>query len=293
MRDVSVILNARAGALLGRDPAEVKKEIADVLAGEGGRVEVALEAGRAITGAIDRAASGAYDTLVVGGGDGSVSYAAAKLAGGDKALGVLPLGTMNLLGRDLGMPAALPGMLEALARAKPRRIDLATLNGRPFHSLSGIGFFSQMARAREEARNLPGRLLQVGAAALRAFTRTGRFTLAIDVDGKSREIDTYAVLVTCNRFGGKGWRREALDGGALEIHIARDEGSLARLKAGADLLTGHWRDNPGIESYLAKKVVIAAARRRVYVATDGERRRESVPLRYAIRPRALNVLMPD
>ena len=293
MRDVSVILNARAGVLLGRDPDQVKKEVADALAGEGRRVEVALTAGRSITHAIDRAAAGGHDTLIVGGGDGSVSYAAAKLAGRDKTLGVLPLGTMNLLGRDLGMPADVSEMLAALARATPRRIDLATLNGRLFHSLSGVGFFSQMARAREEARNLPGRLLQVGTAALRAFARTGRSAFTVDVDGRSREIDTYALLVTCNRFGGKDWRRGALDGGTLEIHIARDEGALARLKAGADLISGGWRDNPGIESHPAEKIIISSARRRAFVATDGELRRETTPLRYEIRPRALNVLMSD
>jgi len=292
MRDVSVILNARAGSLLGRDHAEIRKHVADALAGEGRRVTVALASGRSITDAIGRAAAGSHDTLIVGGGDGSVSYAASRLAGGDKVLGVLPLGTMNLLGRDLGMPAELPAMLDALSRAKPHRIDLAMLNGRVFHSLSGIGFFSQMARAREEARNLPGRLLQVGTAALRAFTRIGRFTLTVDVNGKRRPLDTFALLVTCNRFGGKDWRRDALDGGALEVHIARDEGALARLKAGADLISGGWRDNPGIESYVADKVVIGAARRRVSVATDGELRRETIPLRYEIKPRALTVLMP-
>ena len=293
MRDVSVILNARAGALLGRNRAEIKSAVADALGVDGRRVEVAFASGRSITHAIDRAAAGRYDTLIVGGGDGSVSYAASRLAGSEKALGVLPLGTMNLLGRDLGMPSGLPEMLVALSRARPRRIDLATLNGRLFHSLSGIGFFSQMARAREEARYLPGRLLQIGSAALRAFARTGRSAFTVDINGRSRQIDSYALLVTCNRFGGKDWRRDALEGGTLEIHIARDEGALARLKAGADLISGDWGDNPGIESYPAEKIIIASARSRAYVATDGELRRETMPLCYAIKPRALNVLMPD
>lgn len=291
MRNVFVILNARAGTLLDRDPGEVVREIKYTLRAPGRRVTVALERGRGMTRAIERAGEADFDTLVVGGGDGSVSYAAHRLAGKPVALGVLPLGTLNLLASDLRMPTALPEALAALAGAQPRQIDLATINGRHFHSLSGLGFFSQMARAREEARNLPSRLLRLGAAALRAFARTGRFGLELEIDGRTRRMDAYAALVTCNRFG-TDWRREALDGGTLEIHVAEHESALARLKTGADVITGGWRDNPGIHSYQARRLRIDGLRPPAWVATDGELRREQIPLTFAIAPRALTVLSP-
>jgi diacylglycerol kinase family enzyme len=125
---------------------------------------------------------------------------------------------------------------------------------------------------------------------MRALTRTGRLSLHVEVQGQARAIDTYALLVTVNRFGGEGWRRASLDGGMLEIHIARDEGALAKLKAGADLLTGAWRDNDGIESVACTRLRISSLRRRVWVATDGELRRETMPLDYEVKPRALSVL---
>ena len=293
MRKVFVVLNARAGALLDRDPADVSREVEAALQADGSKVEIVLERGRGIVRAIERGVAGGYDTLIVGGGDGSMSCAADRLAGKTTALGVLPLGTLNLLARDLGMPVELPEALAALAAARPRQIDLAALNGRRFHSISGLGFFSQMARAREEARDLPGRLLRLGAAAFRAFTRTGHFTLAFEIDGKTRTMDAYAALVTCNRFGGEDWRRAALDGGVLEIHIAEEEGALARLKAGADVLAGGWRDNDGIHSYTAKHVRIESPRRRAWVATDGELTREQMPLDFTVEPGALTVLSPS
>lgn len=292
MRNVFVILNARAGALLDRAPADVRDEVEAALRAPGRRVSIALERGRGILGAIEGAVSGNYDTLIVGGGDGSVNCAAQRLAGKSTALGVLPLGTLNLFARDLGMPLELPEALSALAAARPVPVDLASINGRYFHSISGLGFFSQMARAREEARDLPTRLLRLAAAGLQAFTRTGLFTLEFEIDGRSCVMDAYAVLVTCNRFGGTDWRRSALDGATLEIHIAEQEGALARLKTGADLLTGTWRDNPGIHSYLAQRVRIRSARRRAWLATDGELRRERIPLDFKIEPRKLTVLSP-
>ena len=292
MRRIMAVLNARAGVLLDRDPLQVRHEVEQALRGAGAEVEVVLGRGRQITRAIDRAAAAQIDTLIVGGGDGSVSYAAHRLAGTPAVLGVLPLGTLNLLARDLGMPVDLPDALAALAAAQPRAIDLASINGRAFHSISGLGFFTQMARAREETRDLPTRILRLGAAALRAFTRTGPLTLEIDIDGKRRVMRSFALLVTCNRFGGADWRRDALDGGTLELHVAEDEGALARIKAGADLVAGVWRDNPGIHSYVGRSVTVASIRRRLWTATDGELRREHAPIRYALAPRALNVLFP-
>jgi diacylglycerol kinase family enzyme len=293
MHNVFVVLNTRAGVLLDRDPQDVRHQVERALCARDRQVAVTLARGRGMTQAIARAAAaGSHDTIIVGGGDGSVSCAAQHLANKPIALGVLPLGTLNLLARDLGMPTDLGEALAALAGARPRQIDLASLNGRPFHSLSGLGFFSQMARAREAARDLPGRMLRLGAAALQAFARTGYFTLEFDIDGCSRRLDAFAVLVTCNRFGGADWRRRTLDGGMLEIHIAEGEGALARLKAGAEVLAGGWRDNPNIHSYSVDRVRIASQRRRVWVATDGEICRESMPLDYALQPRALTVLAP-
>jgi diacylglycerol kinase family enzyme len=236
------------------------------------------------------AAQDDHDTVVIGGGDGSVSAAINVLASTKKTLGVIPCGTLNLLARDLGMPDDIDDAIAALARARTVPIDLANFNGRLFHSLSGLGFFSQMARAREEARDLPHKVLRVGAAALRALSRSGRFSLEIEADGRRHAVDTYAVLVTCNRFAAQDWRRPALDGGVLEVHVARGQGGLDRLKAGADLLTGSWRDNDDIMSFAATTLVIASTRARAWVATDGELMRETTPLSYKIRPRALSVL---
>jgi len=50
---------------------------------------------------IERARS--FDALLVGGGDGSVSRAAAALAGGSLPIGILPLGVGNDLAKELGI----------------------------------------------------------------------------------------------------------------------------------------------------------------------------------------------
>ncbi len=285
-----VLLNARAGTLLDSGTDAVVSALKSALGGGGEAPEIRLLAPKEMAGAIAQAARGDCDTLVIGGGDGSVSAAAAALAGSDKILGVLPFGTLNLLAHDLGMPREPQEAIAALAGAKPRRIDLASVAGRPFHSLSGLGFFSQMARAREEVRGHPlGRFLGVGLAAVRALRRTETFTLDISADGRHAQLAALAVLVTNNRFG-PDWRRERLDGGVLEILIAENAGALAKLKASAELVTGTWRESVGIRSIVTRNLTIRRHRHRVWAATDGELSREPIPLRYEIMPGALNAL---
>jgi diacylglycerol kinase family enzyme len=288
MSKTLVLLNARAGTLIDSGTDKVVSALKSALAGR--QTDIRLLKPRDMAPAIAEAARGPHETIVVGGGDGSVSAAAAALAGSEKVLGVLPFGTLNLLARDLGMPSDPKEAIAALADAQPRRIDLASVAGRPFHSLSGLGFFSQMARAREEVRGHPlGRFLGVGLAALRALRRTAIFTLDISADGRRSSAEALAVLVTNNRFG-TDWRRERLDAGSLEILIAENAGALAKLKASADLVTGGWRESVGIRSIIAREVTILRHRRRVWTATDGELSREPIPLRYEVLPGALNVL---
>ena len=131
MKHVLVLLNARAGTLLDMGATRVVDEIKSALQPHCERLDVRLLSPREMRRAIADAAVGRHDTVIIGGGDGSVSAAVAAFSGSDKVLGVLPFGTMNLLARDLGMPTDPRAAVAALAAAVPRRIDLAEINGRP------------------------------------------------------------------------------------------------------------------------------------------------------------------
>ncbi|WP_454915449.1 diacylglycerol/lipid kinase family protein [Xanthobacter sediminis] len=287
-----VVLNSKAGHLLdlGADP--VRRQVDAALSRAGFDVRVVVAAGAEMARLIRDAPEAGYGTVVVGAGDGTLSYAASVYAGTDTVLGILPLGTMNLLAYDIGLPRDLDGALAALDDARPMRIDLGTLNGRPFHGVSGVGFFSQMALAREQERERHGRVLGWLTALAKAAFRAGRLSLELELEGVSHPVEAYAALVTVNAFDAPGLHRSRLDGGLLEVMVAEDRGVLGRLRAGADVLVGAWRDNPGIHVFATRRAIIHARRSRTWVATDGEVGRESLPLRYAIDPGALTLLVP-
>lgn len=290
-----VILNARAGTLYSGGLEDPRGVVERAFQAAGHDAEVRIVEPDGMADCLESArVSQRFDTIIVGGGDGSFSHALATLADSGKVLGLLPLGTMNLLGRDLGFPeTGLENMATALAGGEAREVDLALVNGQPFHTLCGIGYFSRVARQRELTRfNLPfGRALSVILSTLRSFLRGGRMGVEIRVDGRAIRGEAYAVLVTSNRIG-NDWRRERLDEGLLEVHLMHDANLVRRVRAGIELLSGSWRDGEFIESYAGERIDIQVRRSRLWVAVDGELKREQVPLRFEIRKRAIRLLFP-
>ena len=295
MPEIAVILNSRAGTIRDRPAGEVEAIVRDSFPGNGSEVSVELAEGDRFIAAIDEAAERA-DTVIVGGGDGSANYAARKLKNTDTVLGVLPLGTMNLLARSLGMPTELEAALDALASAKPQRIDLASVNGRIFHTLAGLGYFAEVARARAQVRedtSLPfSRYIAAARATYRAFTRAGVLQLAIETREGRRDISAYAVFISNNRLSETGIDRDELDGGLLEMHFAEGEGMSPRFAAGLDILAGRWRENPAIASVEAPNMTVNSHRPKLWISIDGELARLETPLEFKLLPRALSILVP-
>ena len=90
------------------------------------------------------------DVVLAGGGDGTVSAAAAALMGKKKALAILPAGTMNLFARGLGIPLSLDAAVEAFADGEVRPVDMASANGRPFVHQFSIGMHAKMVGVRDK-----------------------------------------------------------------------------------------------------------------------------------------------
>jgi diacylglycerol kinase family enzyme len=288
------ILNAKAGLCLQHGEG-IEHVVSEAFRAGGNDIEVSCVEPSEIANAIEQAAARTdIDTLIVGGGDGTQSLAASKLAGREIALGVLPFGTVNLLGRDLGIPLELEDAVKALAKAERTAIDLAEVNGRLFHSLLGLGFFARMANERQRARRqFPfARAAAFVVAWVRAVLRVDAMSVTFEVDGKVVTRRSAAVLVTNNRYGEESVKRARLDAGVLEINVVRGGSLRALLRAGVDLAAGAWRRGDAVEQFAAREITIHMRRPRVHVSLDGERVLFNQPLIVKMRPRALTVLRP-
>ena len=301
----ALLLNPRAGTLLDRPelvtllPQALRDaglEVMEVPSGDDAGLEARLDAALALS----------PEVLVVGGGDGTVRTVAARLAqaslAGDAAeqvaLAILPLGTLNVLARDLGMPMEPEEAAAALGQARFRAIDVADVNGEVFLCQSVIGLPNRMGLHREKVRGKDGLAARwrVALAFTRALWRYPPLRLGIRADdGRVRRVWARALTVVNNRYveaPGRLFHRPRLDEAVLSLHAARSFGLWWSLRMLAAMALGRWRRQGELISLEGERLEIRSRQRHLRLMNDGEALLLRTPLRYRVRPGALRVLAP-
>lgn len=294
-RSYQVLVNKYAGAVLEVGEEVLGQRLAAAFAAAGAQAEVHMggcgELGARLGGLVDP-----MIVPVIVGGDGTVLALLRGLLDRGLPFAVLPMGTMNLLGRDLGLIGDLAADVRALHTGATRSVDLPTLNGVPFHSVSGLGFAVVVANERERARARLGfsRVLATFVAAIRALRRSRPIEVEVEVEGHSQRFNADAVLVTNNVFEGSPWRRPRLDQGILEVHLLAAPGFWARSGAALAVMTGEWRGLSHLTSLRATSLTLRRpGRRRTRVTLDGEVTWQEGVLAYALVPGALRILAAE
>lgn len=299
---VALVLNGAAGALLGRPPEAIAARLQQILAEAGHEPRVVVGQGPELCRALDAAIASDAEAILVGGGDGTIIAAAERLLPENRAeagrpLGILPMGTANLLARDLGIPLSPEAALPALLAGVPRRIDVALVNDRIFLNSSLPGIAPRMVQQRERMRHDPGPLkwLRLLRAFFRGFDRGPRLHVVLQADGRPVRLITRTLAVTNNPLA-EGFAaihtRTALDGGTLGIYAARIDRRLDLWRLIARIVAGTWQHDPAAAALAARRVNVISRRPRLWVANDGENHLLATPLRYRILPKALTVLVP-
>lgn len=237
------------------------------------------------------------DAVAVAGGDGTLACAAQVLTSQNIPLGILPLGTMNLLAKDLGIPLDLDAAIAVLATGRVRAIDAGEVNGRVFLINSVLGMPARMARHREAKRGRMGfrDLLRMAAGLLRHLGRYPRERAVLTLGGRPRPIRFRTLAVVCGDYRegvGQVLSRAGVDGGHLTLYLVETLSAARLVRLGLGFAVGEWRRLPDLERREAGALALDARRRALRVMNDGEVVLIAPPLRYRIRPAALRVLVP-
>ena len=127
------------------------------------------------------AAAAGVDVVLACGGDGTVTAAAAGLVGTATPLAVIPLGTGNLLARNLGLPVEEDEALTVALTGRRRRLDVGRANGSLFLTMAGLGLDAKMlAGASERVKKRFGWGAYVAAAVRHLWDRPMRVRLRTD-----------------------------------------------------------------------------------------------------------------
>ena len=293
-RPIPILINREGGTAAGDDGLVAKIEAAcrDV----GLAAEIRLLAPTEITHAVEMHADSAV--IAIGGGDGTVRSAAAALLGfhSEAALAIIPLGTLNHLARQLGIPQDIPGAIELLAQRPVRRIDVGQVNESIFLNNASIGLYPALVQSRDgerRRRRIPKWMANI-LAARAVMRRLRHHRLRVEAHGRSRMIRTPLLFVGNNIYSleaGHIGQRKAIDQGKLSLFALAVRSRLSTLWFAARTLFGKadpQQDFAALE--ICSDVVVSAHAGSIDVALDGEVERLQTPLRFVSLPAALPVI---
>ncbi len=291
------IINKRAGTLIGTDPDTFADKLRKSYGAAGHELTLDVVEPGEICDKLDEAAKRNYDALLIGGGDGSINAAANRLMGKRTALGILPLGTMNRLARELELSLGLEQMTSELAHSQAVQIDVAEVNGHIFVCNSFIGLPPMITERRQSLRGQPFFKRMAGYLRLPLDISRNMRRLALTIDDRTqpRIVRALSVVVSNNAYAEEANflpRRRALDEGSLGLYISRHYTLLQTVWLLIRASLGMWQGDPRFERHKLHKLTIHSRHAQLRVANDGELMKIATPLHYAIRPKALTVLVP-
>ena len=264
----------------------------------GHTVSIDADASRPFAERLQTARASAAPILVAAGGDGTATALAEVAIQSGKTLAVLPLGTANLLARDLSLPLDLDAWFAAYDGMQPRRIDVGEVNGRVFLHKVVIGAVPGIAAAREQIRGRDDLGAKFGFLVhfFHRLSRVRRFAAEITPGKGEPHIErVQSIAVANNDYAegpGKIFARARLDEGTLSLYLLRSLGPMDALRLGLGMLFGSWRSDQVLEIENVHSVVIRTRRKSVRVMLDGEVELVDSPLSFRSLPLALRVMAP-
>jgi len=296
---IQVIINDRAGSVVGADPDAILDAVVHELEAAGHDVDASIVKPEQLEAELVRVRREQPDALIVGGGDGTIRFAAAAILNTPTALGIIALGTINRLARDLRIPFNWRAAAQALARGRTIVIDAAEVNGRLFLCNAVLGSTTRFSMARQRLRGKPAmdRLIGYARATRHLLTARRRTTIHIDDGRKPRKLRVLSLVVTNNAYAEEAaltMHRPALDSGTLAAYASRHESGWKMARAGLRALFGRITGDPDVVRIKATKLTIdVPTRKTVPLSIDGEIENLTTPLEFTIRPGALSVLVPS
>ena len=291
---VFAVLNPVAGQ---SRPEVIRRVLDRRLRGEGHCYELYETTGEEnLTEVVREALGRGCDVCLAIGGDGTVAAVASALVHGDVPLAIMPVGTGNVLARELQIPRRLGRALRLLSGPHERVAIDAFLAGRRlcFLNLSvGLTSLAVYGTGQAEKRRL-GRVAYVwgGLKALLGI-QPQRFT--VTVDGQPHQFRASDIMVAnCGCIGepilrlGKQIR---MDDGQIDVCILRARHLLDYVVLVWGLLFPLTARAPKLRYLAARNEIIVEAQGQLDVQADGEPLGET-PVRVRIVPRAVQIIVP-
>ena len=285
MNDTAVILNPTAR---GDRARRLRARIAAVT--DGAVLFSTSRCGDAECLARDAVKQG-FRRIIAAGGDGAVNEVVNGIAGSDAALGLLPLGTMNVFATELGLPADLERCWQVIQQDHTRLVDLPSANGKHFVQLAGIGLDAQVVKETSRAFKRSFGPLSYVVSAAQISARPPPRLLVQPESGASVE-GSFVLIGNGRLYGGPFpfFKQAVIDDGLLDVLVFRKLSYLDMMRYLQDVIFRSEITSPEVE-YLRTPALHVTSEDAVPVEIDGELI-GNCPVHFTIRPQGLRVFAP-
>lgn len=273
---VHAVFNGEGGTFRTTDMTAYCRRAHAIFEAAGHAFSCDVVAGSALIGTLSTVAARTdIDAMIAGGGDGTISAAAALAWRRGMPLGIVPAGTMNLFARSLHIPLDIDAALEALARGHVARVDIGTANGHPFVHQFSVGLHPRLLRFRN-AYAFASRLGKIRAsirAAVGVVLDPPRFRAVYELDGTRYEARVSAISVSNNVFGPTSLPyADRVDAGVLGVYVSRALTPMQVARLIFDILARRRRLNQTLKERTARRVRLhfPALRHNARCVIDGE-----------------------
>jgi YegS/Rv2252/BmrU family lipid kinase len=302
MRNAVIVYNPAAG----RFPVKpFIKSIVRELESHAWKVEVAETRSGAHTIELARqAAAEKKDAVFAAGGDGTIGNVVTGLIDSDTALGVLPAGTANVWGIELGLrpftlmhPWAFRKNAALLANAPCHAVDVGTCNQYSFMMWAGIGLDALTIHSLEPRVRFE-KFFAVPEYAARTIWNAAQWSgVRLRLWADDHEVEGHYILAVTTNIrhylgGHSNLSPDAyLDDGLLDIWLFSGSNLGDALRHAYDL----WRGKH-LTSEAVRKITFHTLRVEgespFWIQTDGEPRGTAQQVEIRVKSRALKLLVP-
>jgi diacylglycerol kinase family enzyme/membrane-associated phospholipid phosphatase len=238
-----------------------------------------------------REAANRAEVLAIGGGDGTVSCAAAVALEAGLPLAVFPGGTFNHFAKDIGCET-VGKTVDSIRRGSVARVDVVCLNeGHMVINTASIGAYPAFVQAREKLEHRIGKPLAGLYAMLHTLRRDEPVRIAYD----NTTLQTSLFFIGNSTYLPSGFapsRRTRMDDGLLDVRILETGRRFSRVRILAALALGRLERSPLYHERRVPEFTFTAVDGPTVLAHDGEVGTEVTEASFSVRYRALPVFRP-
>jgi YegS/Rv2252/BmrU family lipid kinase len=239
--------------------------------------------------------------VIAAGGDGTINEVVNGIMGKGVPLGVIPVGSVNVLARELGIPLAITGAWDVIQKGHAVAVDLIRVDYRQKGKskirygiqLAGVGLDAHIVqRVGAKQKKFWGPWSYVWES-FRTISKTLP-TFDVKVDGVDFGRNSFVLIGNGRYYGGSFsvFPQASMTDGLLDICVFESAGYLDLMIYLQAMVRGKQNSISGVRCLQGKTIEISSLLENVPFEMDGEFIGYA-PLKISITPSAMKIFVPE